>query len=530
MRAALYARVSTEQQEQQGTIGSQIEALRCAALAQGMEVVKEYVDDGHSGARLDRPGLDSLRDAAASGLFEIVLVLCPDRLARRYAYQVLILEEFERLGVRMHFLEQAPPEDSNGRLLVQIQGIIAEYERAKMAERYRRGKLYRARQGEVICGKVAYGYTRVPRRGSVPAYVEVHEPSARVVQKIFHLYTENRLSVRQIALRLVQEGIPSPSGNEYWGTSTIDRILRNEAYVGRMYYNRRHSVGGRVQERPRDEWISIPVPSIIDQATFTRAQVTHGDNSQFSPRRTSEDKYLLRRLVRCGSCDAATSCHKMRGRNGQIHHYYYCCQRHDPLRARGRACDQRNIRADALDDFVWQEVRRHLVNPDLLRQAYRLVSDGDASKKQLDLACKRTTAAKGEHKRLLDAYQAGIVSLDELQTRMGPLRQRIAQLSEEESILTAELAVKKEEAHLLNRLDAFCSRVKGTIDQLSFKQKQHLIRMVVEKVMVRDWTVKIYLRIPIHPSPGHDSDDHCGSPTTEVSSDIVLRSNRSFSR
>jgi len=215
----------------------------------------------------------------------------------------------------------------------------------------------------------------------------------------------------------------------------------------------------------------------------------------------------------------------MRGRNGRDHYYYYC-PKHDPLRASGRPCDQRNIRADALDDFVWQEVQRHLVNPELLRHAYHLVSDGDATRRQLDLANRRTAAAESEHKRLLDAYQAGIISLDELQSRSGPLRQRISQLTEEEAILAAEFAANKEKSLLLSNLEAFCRKVNGTINQLSFTERQHLIRMVVEKIMVRDWTVKIFLRIPIQQGPTHDPDDRSASPVATVSSDSGLRSNR----
>ena len=142
MRVGLYARVSTERQQERGTVGSQLEALRAAARADGDEVIEEFVDDGYSGARLDRPALDRLRDAAEAGVLDGVLCLCVDRLARAYAYQVLILEEFERLGVKVRFLEGPAPGDvPQATLLVQMQGVIAEYEKAKIAERNRRGKL-----------------------------------------------------------------------------------------------------------------------------------------------------------------------------------------------------------------------------------------------------------------------------------------------------------------------------------------------------------------------------------------------------
>ena len=181
MKAAIYARVSTERQAERGTIGSQVEALRAHLAAAGDELAGEYCDDGCSGARLDRPGLDALRDAAEAGLFEVVRCLSPDRLARSYAYQVLILDELARFGVRVAFTD-APgldQDDPQAKLLTQVQGVIAEYERAKIGERYRRGKLFRARAGEVISWKAPYGYRRVPRGPDGPAHLEIFEARGR---------------------------------------------------------------------------------------------------------------------------------------------------------------------------------------------------------------------------------------------------------------------------------------------------------------------------------------------------------------
>ncbi len=164
MRAALYARVSTERQADRGTIGSQLALPREHIVAVDDELVGEYVDDGQSGARLDRPGLDALRDAAEAGLVQRVWCLSPDRLARAYAYQVLVLDELDRLGVTVAFTDfpGLAADDPQLVLLTQVQGVIAEYEKAKIAERYRRGKLFRARAGEVVTWKASYGYRRIP--------------------------------------------------------------------------------------------------------------------------------------------------------------------------------------------------------------------------------------------------------------------------------------------------------------------------------------------------------------------------------
>jgi DNA invertase Pin-like site-specific DNA recombinase len=167
MRVAIYARVSTDAQEARGTIGSQLETLRERVAAEGQELVASYVDDGFSGARLDRPGLDGLRDAAEAGEIEALWCLTPDRLSRSYAYQVLIADELARHGVAIRYLD-APDiaSDPQARLLTQVQSVIAEYERAKISERSRRGKLYRARAGEAVHWRAPFGYAPGPQRGA----------------------------------------------------------------------------------------------------------------------------------------------------------------------------------------------------------------------------------------------------------------------------------------------------------------------------------------------------------------------------
>src|SRR5439155_26422536 len=238
MRVAIYARVCSESQEARGTIGSQLEVLRARIRSEGHELVAEFCDDGYSGARLDRPGLDMLRDQAEAGAFEAVWCLSPDRLARAYVYQVLVLDELAQFGVRVIFADApAIDDDPQLRLLTQVQGVIAEYERAKIAERNRRGRLFRARAGEPVSWKAPYGYRRIPRSPQGPAHLEVFEPEAAIVRRIFDDYVAGGHSMRQICWRLYEAGIRSPAGNPAWSYCTIAKTLRNPAYAGTLYCN-----------------------------------------------------------------------------------------------------------------------------------------------------------------------------------------------------------------------------------------------------------------------------------------------------
>jgi site-specific DNA recombinase len=516
MKAAIYARVSTERQAGRGTIGSQIEALRTPVAAAGHEIAGEYRDDGHSGARLDRPGLDALRDAAEAGLFEVVYCLSPDRLARSYAYQVLILDELGRLGVTVAFTD-APgldDQDPQAKLLTQVQGVIAEYERAKIGERYRRGKLFRSRAGEVISRKAPYGYRRIPRGPGGPAHLEIYEPEAAVARRIFAERAAGT-TIRQICRQLNADAVPTPTGSRaVWHTSTLNRILSSEAYIGRVYYNRTETVPGhrpghrtRQVPRPREEWITIPCPPLISEETFEAAGKASADNSKWSPRRAEPGAWLLRGLVKCGPCGVGTNCHKMRGRNGTWHRYYYC-HNHDPLRAGGqdRRCPERNIRADALDEFVFAQIRAALLDPALLAGEHALamhapVPDDELLAAELARLGRKPGAARSEHNRLIDLYQAGLIDMPELQRRATAITARQKDLTGKRDSLAAQRADLAKDNQLRRGVEHFAARIRAVIDDLDHTQKQQLLRLLIENVQVTGWHVKIQLRIPLPEPP-----------------------------
>ena len=199
--AALYARVSSDRQKENHTIASQVAALMQFAETNGYLVPSEwqFQDDGYSGATLVRPGLEALRDLAAAGEIQTVLIYSPDRLSRKYAYQVLLAEELARCGVELIFLRAPSGATAEDQLLVQFQGMIAEYERAQIAERSRRGKRHRAQQGSInVLSGAPYGYRYVKKTDTSAAYYEVVESEAEVVRLIFNAYTRQGLSIGAI--------------------------------------------------------------------------------------------------------------------------------------------------------------------------------------------------------------------------------------------------------------------------------------------------------------------------------------------
>jgi site-specific DNA recombinase len=432
MRAAVYARVSTEKQGRDQTIDSQRDALRGWAAEHGHELKREHVfiDEGYSGARLDRPALDRLRDAAREGEFDVVGVFSPDRLARRYAYQVLLLEEFRRAGCLIAFVHRPISDDPGDQLLLQIQGAVAEYERAVLGERFRRGKLQKARAGHWIAGQAPYSYRYVPARDGVPAHLEVEETEAEVVRMLYRWLIDERMTVRQILKRLAAGPWRPRCGKRLWSNCVVHRILSDPVYTGTGYANRHvfvvprkpRSKGARVgtatcrQPRPRGEWIPIRVPAIIDEPTHQDASEQLGRNSVLSFRNNTRNDYLLRCLLTCRTCGLAMYGITTYGKPGQATHRYYKCHGKDTV-ARDRACrcTQTPAKVDELDAAVWGHVKALLEDPGTLVARFEELArlseardDGRAAVQRWEAQLRRLDR---EEQRLVDAYQAGVIEL-----------------------------------------------------------------------------------------------------------------------
>jgi site-specific DNA recombinase len=273
--------------------------------------------------------------------------------------------------------------------------------------------------------------------------------------------------------------------------------------------------GGKPRQkvRPREDWIPIAVPAIIDADVFAAAALARQNNTRWSPRRTEPGHWMLRGLVKCGSCGVGTNCHKMRGRNGTWHRYYYC-RNHDALRAGGHEhrCPERNIRSGALDDYVFAQVRDALTRPDVLLAGEQAVAvraprpDDELVAAELDRLDRKIDATQGERRRLVDLYQAGLLELPELQRRAADVDARSRDLVKRRQALTEEREQLARDNQLRRRVRGFAEHVLAIIDRLDFDQKQNLLRLVVEEVHVTGWNVQIHLRIPLD-DPGNAPPD-----------------------
>ena len=522
--AAIYARVSSERQKEEQTIASQIAALMEYSHQEGYTVPSEWVfkDEGYSGAQLNRPGLEQLRDLAAEGQIEHILIYSPDRLSRKYAYQVLLLEEFVKHAVDVVFIKSPHATTPEEHLLLQFQGMIAEYERAQIAERTRRGKRHRAKEGAInVLSGAPYGYRYVKKCETAGSYYEVIEHEADIVRKVFELYTEGGLSIGAIMRWLNDGEVPTRKKISRWERSTLWAMLRNPAYKGTACYGKTETASRqritrplRLQggisprcscnrERPREEWIEIAVPPIVSDDVFALAEERLEENKRFSPRRTIEPTLLQSMLV-CGECGYAYYRTSTRTSKRKIY-YYRCFGSEDHRHAKGRVCQNKPIRQDYLDKMIWEQVLSLFADPELIRQEiqHRIheIQDSNPTKMRKEVLDKQIVHQQKSIEKLIDAYQDGLLELDELRNRMPELRKRKEALLSELRNIESSVTDEQTFLRMADNIEGFLERIRGTADNLDVLDRKKILRLVVKEILVFKDTIKIKHSIPITAPP-----------------------------
>lgn len=508
----MYVRVSTQQQRDEATIDSQKKTLLELAQRSGFEIHPEWIfeDNGISGSTLNRPALEKLRDYVPEGLFDTVFILSPDRLSRKFAYQALILEEFKKHGVKIIFQNSPNSDKPEDNLLLQMQGMFAEYERAQITERSRRGKKHKAQKGCVsVLSKAPYGYRYIKASIAQQAYYEIMDKEASVVGAIFELYTKDRMSIRGIKRYLFEKGICSPTGNAHWSASTLFELLKNSAYRGVAYYgkkertpsnsnrltNRKLRLRGAVssyglRERDQEDWLPIPVPAIIDEETYASAQELLLRNKVLAERNTKEGT-LLQGLISCGECGYGFTVHRYA--RGQKKHCYYRCNKI------GKSCTNRGIIQEQLDESIWNSLFHLLQTPELIKQE---IARRFAELKAEPILAKRKLLENSmlkleeESNRLLDAFQTGCLSLEQLKIRMDAIKREKNLNKRQMDEINAGIS-KKELLELEDAVEHFSKKLKASKNGLSLSEKRKILRMLVKEVIIGKQEITVNHILPI---------------------------------
>jgi site-specific DNA recombinase len=533
VRVAIYARVSSERQSRDGTINSQLESLRARAGEDHVVLDPElsFVDDGYSGSTLIRPALDRLRDQAAAGAFGRLYVHSPDRLARRYAYQVLLIDELQGCGVDIVFLNRQLGQGPEDDLLLQVQGVVAEYERAKILERSRRGKQHAARRGSVsVLAHAPYGYRYITRQmAGGEARLNVQFDEARVVADMFRWAAIERMSLSQVARRLKELKIPSPKGRDYWDRGTVFGILRNPCYKGLAAFGKRRIVARQPRLRPlrnqpdqprravswqrvpHEQCIPIPVPAIVDVAVFDAVQEQLMENRKRHRRACADAKYLLQGLVVCKRCGFA-----MCGARNEDRLYYRCIGNKATRMTDMHVCQSRSIRGEPLEAAVWDDVQSLLADPQRIEVEYQRrlnlsVERGQSSDKET--LQKQANQTRRQIVRLIDAYGDGLIDKAEFEPRIRAARDHLAKLDAEANSRMGEEHQIQELRLVIGHLLAFAQRVREGLNGVTAEDRREIIQALVRRIEVDAEEVKIVYRVdccPFAQAPERGKMQDCG--------------------
>jgi site-specific DNA recombinase len=506
MRAALYARVSTEEQRQGQTIDSQIAELERFAREKEWIVVHIYRDEGWSGGILARPDLDHLRDDASKGLFGIVLVNDVDRLARDVTHLGVIKRDLERHGLEVIFKKLPTEKSPTHNLMVNILGSFAEFERELIADRTRRGRRHKVEVRKEFLGSIPpYGfrYIRKDHIAGQGGRLEVNPEEARVVRKMFAWVDTEGLSARKVMNRLNQSRLPPRKGKACWAKSSVLRILRGEIYAGVWHYNKlqaymptnpskdfkyRKSLKSSSRLRPRDEWLPVELPEalrLIPRDQWRRVQLQINRNIAFSPR-NEKHAYLLKGLVRCSGCGA-----RYVGQPSHGKFYYRCIARCKKVPT---------IQEHLLNETVWKAVKEAMLNPNLIAEQVTELSQNQLKRmhsttSEIAEIEQARLQIQNEEARLLEAYRMEILSPAQLGRELEKIKRR--QFSTENKETELSQAVHKLSLPAIKKsITDYCRIAGERLQSFNPEERQRFIRFLIRNIVFCGSTVRVRGVIP----------------------------------
>lgn len=523
LSVALYARVSSQRQADEMTICSQVAALRQRIEQDGFRAPDElcFQDEGYSGSTLLRPALERLRDLAYGGGVDRLYVHSPDRLARKYLYQMLLLEEFSRQGVQVTFLNHDPQHQSaEGELLLQMQGMIAEYERAKILERTRRGRRFAARQGKIsVLGRAPYGYRYVSKPlGEGEARYEIVPEEAHLVQEMFTWVGAEGLSLGDVVERLTERQIPTATGKLRWNRSTIHGMLCQPAYTGTAKYGKTRMLPRTSGRRPRrgapvtpredkvayatppEEQESIQVPALVSDDLFRAVAERLEENRLHQREQKQGGEFLLSGLLVCHQCGSAYCGRRPRQHGGGRYVYYHCLGT-DRYRHHGeKICANKSVNGVALETSVWRDVCSLLQDPGRLRRELERRLQR-TPKERSDSVHSEESIAKLKRRmaRLLDAYENEWLDKTEFESRMSRVKERLVRAEDVYAQQEREVQEEADLRSVVDQFESFAQQIANGLDQADLPTQRKVLRLLIKRIDVDEHEVRLIYKVNPHP-------------------------------
>jgi site-specific DNA recombinase len=517
--AAIYTRVSGDTQKKETTIESQAEACLRYAQENNYVIPNGWLikDEGFKGGNFRRPGLEKLRDIVHENSPDCVITLCPDRLVRKMESQFVLEEEFRKAGTSLAYVEVPTAKNAEDQMNIHFRAIFAEYEREKILERCRRGRNYKARQGSLsVLPSAPFGYDYVPKFKSGKGEYKINENNSKIVKDIYDMYTVQHFPILKICRELDVRRIRTPRGGVSWDHATVRDILSNSTYMGLAYFGKTERCETSIPQKvmrtktgkifknntsyrkkcAKENWIEIPVPAFIEESQFCRAQELLASNKAYAARNTKRPS-ILQGLLICKKCGLPLY-KKARGQQS-----YYTCR--SKLERKLPSCGAKNMRQDILDALIWYEVIDLLKNPDLitseLNKRAQEHSKADLQKgrlEELNLELKRVIIQRD---KLLDAYQqTECLSMDEFRRRMQNLNKHKEHIEKALENHKASEIMRQSHNEILMTLDQCVDRINKSSNSLEIGEKQKILRLLIDEIILGDDEVLIKHSIPLNKS------------------------------
>lgn len=514
---ALYARVSSRKQAQEGTIASQVAELEHKIAADGHKLLNEYKfeDDGFSGWILEREGLEALRDKVVEGEINKIYIHSPDRLSRNFTHLMVLFDEFEKAGVEVIFLNHKVENNPESGLFLKMKGLWSEYETIRTMERSRRGKLHRAKKGYAsVINIVPIGYKRIENVDRDKIQIEINEEEAKIVRQIFVWIGQERVSIREVIRRLKDRSIRTRSGKKVWRPIVIWKMLRNPAYKGQAAFGKLKRVEGTSRKKSKqrvknvsihytdeESWIYIPVPKIIEEGLFNKVQKQLDENRKRARMQRRKEVNLLQSLVVCKNCGYAYG--GVHHRDGKKTYSYYCCSSVSRITDDEEKCNNKLVRADMLEIAVWEKVKDVLKKPEMIKKEYqRRVSENKNDESPDKKFARRENQIREGIEKLMEDYysqenigEKRYISEEEFKQTMRKMKERLKGIEEEKKKETNQKAVKTGINRIISSIKNFYSSIKSNLEQLDWGTKRGIIKALVGQIDVGCDQVEIGFQI-----------------------------------
>ncbi|MEG6586468.1 recombinase family protein [Dendrosporobacter sp. 1207_IL3150] len=486
MNAAIYVRVSTDQQAEKGySIDTQLEACRKCAFELGATSIEEFIDDGYSGEFIDRPALTSMREKLMNKHFDLVIAYAPDRLARKTIHLLIISEEINKAGALRRFASVNFEATSEGELMYKFQGIVAEYEKEKIKERTMRGKRGKASKGFVISNAKPFGYDFDKEKST---YI-INDAEAEIIKMIFDFIVKEKMGTARICKELNARGIPSPRAKKSWIVSSVHRIITNTIYKGiinSMKY-RYEKIGlnkKKRTQRPESEWITIKVPAIIDEFTWQAAQRQLQENKDRAKRNLKRD-YLLNGYVVCAKCGRAMVISHS-GCNKAISYYACLSQKSSSYVYSGQQpCIARQVPTKILDAHVFEYLLELCHNPDRIAEYIQAISpkkDTHKHKAVIDQMIKVEKEILQQRDTVMRWFRQKMLSESEAEIQLKDIRKQLADIAQMKNTYESELDAVSPARSATEIADTI--KMNLNKDSFTIHEKRVALQAVLDKVIV----------------------------------------------